>query len=145
MAEFKTLAEAEVGEEFEPFEYVVTAEVVQKYVEGTDNQDLWLDRSPLEGMRVHPAICDNDGVHLYQIEYLNPLGTLHAKQEFEFLNPVQVGKRVRVRGKVVDRYVKKEREYTVVEALSVDEDGVEVLRSRQTLCYSLSSRTTKAW
>lgn len=144
MTEFKTLAEAVVGEEFEPLEYVVTAEMVGKYAEGVENEALWLDRSPSEGMRVHPAICDNDGLNISRVKYVRPLGTLHAKQEFDFLNPARVGKKVRVRGKVVDRYVRKEREYTVVEALSVDEDGVEILRSRQILCYPLSTKKVGA-
>ena len=145
MVELKTLAEAKVGEEFGTVEYVVTPEMVERFEKGVDNPAVWLDPPSNRGARLNPTVCDRDGSRVYQTKYVPPLGILHAKQEYEYLNPPRVGKKVRVKGKVVDRYVKKEREYTVVESVSVDEDGVEIIRGRQFLCYPLATKLEKAW
>ena len=142
MAELKTLAEAEVGEEFGPIEYAVTNDLVEKFAQALDYPAVWLD-PPSSGARVNPIICDRDGYRVYQTKYIPPLGTLHAKQEFEYLNPPRLGKKVRVTAKIVDRYVKKDREYTVMESLSVDEDGVEIIRGRRVVCYLIATKTEK--
>lgn len=62
-------------------------------------------------------------------------GYLHAKHEYEMLNPARPGKKIKVTGRIVDKYVKRGREYVTVEALSVDEDGTPLLRARGTLCW----------
>jgi hypothetical protein len=55
---------------------------------------------------------------------------VHAKEEVEFLNPGRVGKEFRVTWKVVEEYEKRDKLYTVVEALIVDQDGIEIMRRR---------------
>ena len=62
---------------------------------------------------------------------LPPEGGFHAQQEFEFINPLKVGKKVRVTGKLVDRYIKRGREYFVAEFVAVDEDGLEIVRMKR--------------
>ena len=55
-----------------------------------------------------------------------------AKSEHEFLKPMKIGTRVTIRGRVVDKYVKRGRNYVVSEYETVDETGEVLMRSRET-------------
>lgn len=55
-----------------------------------------------------------------------------AKSEHEFLKPMKLGSKVFIRGKIVDKYVKRGRNYIVSEFETVDETGEVLLRSRET-------------
>ena len=55
-----------------------------------------------------------------------------AKSEHEFLKPMKIGSKISIRGKIVDKYVKRGRNYVVSEFETVDEDGEVLMRSRET-------------
>jgi len=61
--------------------------------------------------------------------------SIWAKSEHEFLKPMKVGSKIFIRGKVVDKYVKRGRNYVVAEFETVDEAGEVLLRSRETGVY----------
>jgi hypothetical protein len=65
-------------------------------------------------------------MHCYQY----PFSFVHARQETEFINPLPLGKPARITTKIVDKYVKRGKGYIVIESLIVDEDGVEIMRTR---------------
>jgi hypothetical protein len=65
-------------------------------------------------------------MHRYQY----PFSFVHARQETEFINPLPLGKPARTITKIVDKYVKRDRGYIVIESLIVDEDGVQIMRTR---------------
>ena len=64
-------------------------------------------------------------------------GSIHAKQAWEFKNPARLGKKVTVTVRLVDKYVRRDRPWIVMELLAVDEDGLEVCRGRHTSLMSL--------
>lgn len=55
-----------------------------------------------------------------------------AKSEHEFLKPMRIGSKIFIRGKVVDKYVKRGRNYVVSEFETFNEAGELLLRSRET-------------
>ncbi|MBN1380895.1 MAG: hypothetical protein JXA41_04395 [Deltaproteobacteria bacterium] len=55
-----------------------------------------------------------------------------AKSEHEFLKPLKMGSTVIIRGRVVDKYIKRGRFYRVSEFETVDENGEILMRSRET-------------
>ena len=57
---------------------------------------------------------------------------LHAKMEFEFLEPIRPGVRARSRGKVVDKYERRGKPYMVTEYVTEAEDGTVLVRGRFT-------------
>jgi len=61
--------------------------------------------------------------------------SIWAKSEHEFLKPMKVGGKIFIRGKVVDKYVRRGRNYVVSEYETVDEPGEVLLRSRETGVY----------
>ena len=57
---------------------------------------------------------------------------LHAKMQFEFLEPIRVGMRVRSRGRVIDKYVRRGKQYMVTEYVTEDEAGTPLVRGQFT-------------
>ena len=56
---------------------------------------------------------------------------LHAKMQFEFLEPLRVGMRVRTHGKVIDKYERRGRHYMVTQFETRDEETGTVLMRGQ--------------
>jgi len=61
--------------------------------------------------------------------------SIWAKSEQEFLKPMKLGSKIFIRGRVVDKYVKRGRNYMVTDLETVDEAGDILLRSRETAVY----------
>ena len=49
-----------------------------------------------------------------------PDGTIHAKQHFKFQGPIHVGETIRVSGKVIGKYKKRDRQYVEVQTFSLN-------------------------
>ena len=61
--------------------------------------------------------------------------SIWAKSEQEFLKPMKLGSKVCIRGKIVDKYTRRGRNYMVTELETTDESGEVLLRSRETGVY----------
>ena len=78
-----------------------------------------------------PALLFHSEVYRSLAWYLpNIFGNLHARQEWQLFAPLTVGATVRTRSTVVERYVKRNREYVVNEVLLTDDGGRWLQRSR---------------
>ena len=115
-----------VGRDFGGFEYDITPEFVATYVAGTGDDNPWYrGDSPLGGP-VAPALILYDAVYRTLEWYLpNIFGNLHARQEWELFAPVMVGERLTTRSVIVDRYVKRDREYVVNEVIVSNSVGAD--------------------
>jgi acyl dehydratase len=58
--------------------------------------------------------------------------SIWAKSEHEFIKPMKAGGKVFIRGRIVDKYVKRGRAYLVTELETTDEAGDVLMRSRET-------------
>jgi hypothetical protein len=67
-------------------------------------------------------------------------GNLHARQEWELFHPTMVGERVATRSVVIDRYIKRDREYVVNEVSCFSEDGRLLNRGRTHQSFLLDRR-----
>ena len=58
---------------------------------------------------------------------------VNAGNQVEFFNPPIPGKKIKVTGRVADKYMRRDKPYLVIEATAVDEDGrlLEKLRTYQ--------------
>lgn len=61
--------------------------------------------------------------------------SIWAKSEHEFIKPMKVGSTITIRGRVVDKYTKRGRNYVVTEYETLDESGEVLLRSVETGLY----------
>lgn len=134
MAEFKELTyeNLQVGEEFFSGEHVVTPEDIETYAFAVDDHHPWFfDDSPFGGPIAPPTLLGNQALRLRSTKYV-VRGGLHAKQEFEFLQPIRPGMRVRTKGKLTDKYERRGKQYMVTEFVTIDEHGTELVRGKFT-------------
>ena len=115
MVEFKTLTyeTVRVGEEFMSDDFLIKPEDVDTYAYAVDDHNPWyFEDSPFDGRIAHPTLMANQALLMRHSRYIVPAG-LHAKMQFEFLEPLRPGMRVRTRGRIVDKYERRERHYMV--------------------------------
>lgn len=61
--------------------------------------------------------------------------SIWAKSEHEFIKPMRLGGKIFIHGTIVDKYVKRGRNYMVADYETVDEAGEVLMRSRETGIY----------
>ncbi len=128
-----------LGEEYAD-EYVLTPELAQEYAVGIEDYHSWyLEQSPFGGPIANPILIVAQHARLFKTIYATA-GNVHTRHETQFLNPARIGKTIKISGKLVDKYIKRGREYLVVECRSVDEDGVEICRDRRTIVTRYEKR-----
>jgi len=129
----KIAHEMKSGEEFEPFEFVVTPELNQTYLDALEDNHLRYRQETESGPPiVHPGLLINFSNVTRSPSWYLPEGVagINAKDEVEYINPARVGKTFRVYWKVVDSYTKRGKPYFVKDTLIIDNDGLEILRRR---------------
>ena len=134
MATFPTLTYEglKIGEEFVSNDQVVTPEDIETYAFAVDDHHPWfLEDSPFGGTIAHPTLLANQALRMRHNTYVVPAG-LHARMEFEFLEPIRPGMRVRSHGRVVDKYERRGKPYMVTEYVTEDEHGTVLVRGRFT-------------
>ena len=123
-----------VGEEFLSNDHLITPEDIDTYAFAVDDYSSWFSRevSSFGGQVAPPTMLGNQALHLRHSKYVVHAG-LHAKMEFNFLQPIRVGMRVRSRGKIIDKYIRRDKKYMVTEFVTTDEDnGTELIRGQFT-------------
>ena len=122
-----------IGEEFVSNDHLITPEDVETYAFAVDDyHDFFFGASPFAGPVAHPTLLGNQALHLRHSKYVVHAG-LHAHMEFNFLQPLRVGIRVRSRGKIIDKYIRRGKKYMVTAFVTVDEDqGTELIRGQFT-------------
>ena len=112
----------EIGEELGSYEYVLTQEMLDNFRRSVDDPD-----APF------PTLAVKHDATAFAMVYEDNTGGVNAGNEVEFFNPPIPGKKVRVTGRVADKYMRRDKPYMVIEATAVDEDGrlLEKLRTYQ--------------
>jgi len=130
-SEFFGPNEIYVGRDFGGFDFVVTPTSVENYIAGTGDHNAWYTSdSPLGGPTA-PALILHSAVFRRHDWYLpNIFGNLHARQEWQGFEPIHPGDQLHSRSLIVDRYIRRDREYVVNECLILNSDGRVVQRSR---------------
>ncbi len=132
--------EVYVGRYYGQREIDITPDLVRHYCESVDDYNPWYSGNSPFGGPVAPALILHSQVYRYSGWYLpNVYGNLHAKQEWELFQAVMVGQRVFTRSTIVDRYVKRDREYVVNEVSCFGEDGRLLTRGRTHQSFLLGS------
>ncbi|MBI4191616.1 MAG: MaoC family dehydratase [Betaproteobacteria bacterium] len=134
MVEFRKLSydAVRVGEEFMSDDFLIKPEDVETFGFAVDDHHPWyFEDSPFGGTIVHPVLLGNQALTMRHSKYIVPAG-LHAKMQFEFVEPVRPGMRVRTHGKVIDKYERRGRHYMVTEFVTKDESGAVLTRGQFT-------------
>ncbi|HUM17306.1 MAG TPA: MaoC family dehydratase [Candidatus Nitrosotalea sp.] len=121
-----------VGEEFVSDTHLVTPEDLEAYAFAVDDHNPWFSEdSPFGGPVAHPTLMANQALSLRHSKYIVHAG-LHARMEFNFVEPIRPGMRVRSHGRVIDKYERRGRQYMVTEYVTEDERGATLVRGQFT-------------
>jgi hypothetical protein len=128
LTEFKklTLDSLKVGEEFVSDDHLVLPEDIEAHGFAVEDDHPWLAE-----MTAPPTLMANQALHLRHSKYIVHAG-LHARMEFNFLEPIRLGMRVRTRGKVIDKYERRGKPYMVTEYVTEDDTGRVLVRGQFT-------------
>lgn len=125
------LDKMKVGEELPDMEVNFDEDMQGRFLAALKEENPWYySESPWGGPLTYHPLLDDAPMESVMYRYQYPFSFVHARQETEFINPLPLGKRAHVKTKVADKYVKRGRGYIVIESLVIDEDGTEILRSR---------------
>lgn len=125
------------GRAFRPLTYPVTRDLVARFMEVTgDRQALyWNEAVAAAGPFGRPIAPPGLAAIYSRLSYLQghsmPSGGILAKQEFEFISPMQVGETLQVRAVVMDSYVDergRKRVNFLIEARNAEGQAVSVTR-----------------
>jgi acyl dehydratase len=108
----------------------ITPELVAHYANAAQDQNQWYFGDSPFGGPVAPALILHSEVYHTIDWYLSYFGNLHARQEWEIFAPIMVGDTITARRQIVERYLKRDREYVVMEVGCYDDDGRLLNRGR---------------
>jgi acyl dehydratase len=132
--------EVYVGRDYGGYEFEITDEAVQNYIAGTGDDHPWYRGASPLGYPIAPALMIHSAVFRNHDWYLpNVFGNLHARQEWDGFAAVRIGERLHSRAVIVDRYLKRDREYVVNECLLLNAQGQIVQRSRTHQSFLMDS------
>jgi hypothetical protein len=121
-----------IGLEMGPLEIVLDSNMIKERAELVQ----WETQEQLEKLGFAPP---GTTIRYHAQMKFTALPDLHAsiwaKSEHEFLKPMKVGSKVYIRGKVIEKYVKRDRHYVVADYETVDEDGEVLMKSHETSVY----------
>lgn len=128
----------EVGQEF-VHELALTPELVREAAAAIDDASPWYQTaSPFGGPIAPPYLLS----HLFSFVTVSTLGPtvghVHATSETEVLNPAFIGSRLRLTGRITDKFVRRGRRYFRMEFRAVDQAGRELCREIREQAFSLA-------
>ena len=120
-----------IGMELGPLEIMLDDETVNNRTELVQ----WKARGLAESGFAPPGITISQHARM-KFEALPDMRvSIWAKSEQEFLKPMKLGSKIFIRGRVVDKYVKRGRNYMVTDLETFDETGEILMRSHETAVY----------
>lgn len=107
-----------VGQVFPSFDYVVSQEMLDEYRLITDNP-----------RAAYPTVAGRHALRAWT-NFYGPGKLMNVGAESEYLNPVVPGKRIRVEAAIVEKYMRRNKPYIIVDSTATDEDGRVIEKSR---------------
>ncbi|MGH9194154.1 MAG: MaoC family dehydratase [Acidimicrobiia bacterium] len=120
----------------------ITSELVQQYSDAVEDHNPCYSADSPFGQPVAPALLLHSEVYRTLSWYLPRIyGNLHARQEWDLFHPAMVGEMVTTRSLVIDRYIKRDREYVVNEVTCFGIDGRTLNRGRTHQSFLIDAQT----
>tara|TARA_B100000315_G_C14398920_1_gene505551 strand:+ start:342 stop:767 length:426 start_codon:yes stop_codon:yes gene_type:complete len=124
---------AEIGEKLGSYDYVLTQETLDIFRQAVEDPDA-----------TFPTIAVRHDSTAFWMLYEGYSGPVNAGNEVEFHNPPIPGRRIKVTGRIADKYWRREKPYLVIEATAVDEDG-RILEKMRTYQMMKPDELGKKW
>jgi hypothetical protein len=135
-----TFEDIEIGKDFGTIEWRISAEDIEKQCLMDHDYHPWYFLGAPDGKRIAPP----------QIQYRPPrwllsrnynVRGLFYKWEFENTGPLRVDETITVSGRILDKWVERDREYVKFEAVGTDPAGQVVFRTVRTHVLDALKRT----
>ena len=110
----------QIGEELGSYEYLLTQEMLDSFRASVEDPEA-----------AFPTIAVKHDATALAMSYQDNLGGVNAGNEMEFHNPPIPGKKIKVTGRIHNKYSRRDKPYLVIEATAIDEDG-RLLEKMQT-------------
>jgi acyl dehydratase len=117
-----------VGYEFPPATYQLSESVISKYVEAVGGQQDFL-----ESGIVPPLAIGAYAMNALSQSFSIPPGSIHASQEFEFLNVVPIGTTITCKGKIAQKVERGRLSLVVLEINGLNQAKEKVLTGKATV------------
>jgi len=126
---------AQIGDELLSRDFVITEDMVERNAWANDDYNPWyVDDSPFGGRVISPAFLASFDVSVFYGYYAYPPGgSLYAKESFEYFQPVRVGVRYKMTGRILDIYKRKGRTFFKAGIYVTDEAGNRVVSIAKTV------------
>ncbi len=134
MKEKYSFDEIEIGMEMGPLELDVSPEAIEEHRNWT-RWEVEVDDNPANAL---PGIFLINHVRLLTATLGGAGSRIWAKSRHEFFNPIRVGSQLVKRGRIVDKYLKRGKQYLIYEIETRDQDGTLIMRSRETSFFGES-------
>lgn len=139
--------EMNVGMEFPQVEFEVTKELVEKYCEAMEDENVvFSDADAAKNQGFSGAIAPPTIVCIFAIpsallsgfvpKIIPPPGNIHYRQEYEFMSAASVGDTINVKSVVIKKEIRRERKYITIESEYVNQDGEKIAVGRITPIWS---------
>ncbi len=129
-----------IGAEFDAEDRVLTFQQIDYFCQGNHDYHEWYSvDSPFGGRICPPLMNYRPPRDMFSAKY-NVRGLLY-EYETENINPIRPNKKLRFTGKITNKWIKKEKEFVEYQVKCVDEDGLEIFRSRRVHVLDVIPRT----
>jgi hypothetical protein len=126
-----------IGFKFPTVSCRLDKDTISSYLKATeDGNPLYFNESIVPPMTV--AIYGRLGyiLDMARFELSLPKGLIHAKQMYEFTGVIREDELITTYTEVVDRYIKNNRKYVVIEMVTKNEEGKTVIIGRMTIVWT---------
>lgn len=139
--------EIEVGMEFPPVVFEVTAGLIDRYCRSMgDENPVYADHLSAKRKGFDGAIAPPTIICIYAIpsallsgydpKVIPPPGNIHYRQEYEFLRAIFPGDRINIRSVVINKEIRNGRKYVTIESEYMNQHGEKVAVGRITPIWS---------
>lgn len=125
-----TYDDIEVGADLGTMEWTVEPENLAGLMENDQDYHEWYVESSPFGEPVVTPMATYPPVRILFTKKYNVRGVFY-QYESEFLAPIHFGQKVIITGRVIDKWIKRDREYVKYEAEGCDEAGNVLFRTRR--------------
>lgn len=108
----------QIGDVLAPYEYVITSEMLARYRNVVENPNA-----------AYPTVAGRHPLRAFNQQF-GKQTLMNVGADCEYYGAVEPDKRLIVTARIVDKYIRRDKPYIVVEARTVDEDGrlIEISR-----------------
>jgi hypothetical protein len=129
-----------IGADLGTIDWSVSQDDINRQCETDDDFHEWYAVESPYGGTIAPVLISYTPIRSMLSRAYNVRGMFYAI-EMESIRPIRVGVPMRITGTIVDKWVKRDREYIAYEASCVDLNGNLIFRTRRTHLLDYIPRT----